>query len=73
MINYNNLYTVGTKLKVINGGFGAHGADGGVGIVTLDEPTNGLLEEDDGFNLQMKNSHEIWRVSFDGEYEIISK
>ena len=65
-----NKYEVGVKLKVINGGYSACSANGRVGIVTLDKSNSGLLSMDKGFNLKMENSGEVFRVSFDGEYEV---
>lgn len=74
----NNIYKVGTKLKIIDAGDGAHGCDNCKGIVTNEKRNSGISVNSDGFNILIteKNNYyselgEIWRVSADGTYEII--
>lgn len=77
------MYPIGTKLKIIDAGNGAHGCDGCLGTVT-DKTGNiclyGMLKEDEGFNVKITKSNngnalpnEIWRVNNDGKYEVIGK
>jgi len=68
-----NKYNVGDTIKILNGGLGAMGADGHVGVVTKKKNGNGLLDYDVGFNVEIGKLNQIWRVSIDGEYKLIKR
>ncbi len=63
-------FNFGDKLRIIDAGDGAKGADGRVGIVTSERSNSGLYERDNGFNIRLENGI-VWRVSESGNYEVI--
>lgn len=63
---------IGTKIKIINAGSGAYGANGKIGIVTNKRSMNGLLPDENGFNVELENGS-IWRVSLNGIYKDLSE
>lgn len=53
------------------------GCNGFIGTITNESSSNGLHKWEKGFNVKLdvgrwdKNKEEIWRVRYDGEYEIL--
>lgn len=44
---------------------GCYGAAGKTGFITKEKNTNGLLYNDNGINVKIENSHQIWKVNED--------
>ena len=65
-------FTIGTKIKIINAGNGAYGANGEIGKVTIKESNAGLLKAENGFNVEI-SPNKIWRVSHHGTYEMLEE
>ena len=65
-------FTVGDKIKIINAGSGAYGANGSIGVVTNEPSEHGLSRLDCGFNVKILDTDEVWKVSVNGEYEVLS-
>ena len=72
-------YPIGTKLKVINAGDGALGCNGCTGIVTSKECTNGIFEDDSGYNIEITDAKvvdsyieagQVWRIRNYADVEI---
>lgn len=60
---------VGTRIKIIDAGMDAHGADGLTGRVTTKEHTAGLLSSDEGYNVD--TGYCVWRISKNAEIKIL--
>lgn len=66
----NEIPRVGTRIEIIDTKIGCTGAIGKVGIITNEEPTNGLLKTDPGYNVKTLDG-EIWRINPDAKIEIL--
>ncbi len=65
-------FEVGTKIRIIDAGNGAKGADGRIGIVTNKPSSCGLLSiRPEAFNVELENGI-VWRVSNFGTFEELS-
>lgn len=65
-------FKVGDKIKIVKATAGCYGAEGEIGTVTNERPTDGLLKRDNGFNVDCGNGH-IWRIGFESECELLDK
>lgn len=67
---------VGTRIKIINGGCGAYGANGKTGVVMKAnyEPAywGGLTEKDLGYYVKTDQGH-IWKIALNAEIEILKE
>ena len=64
-------YEVGDKIKIIRTTKGCYGAEGKIGTVTNEPSTNGLCDNEDGFNVDC-GGH-IWKIGFESECELLDK
>lgn len=62
---------IGTKIRIIDGGTGALGANNKIGIVTKKEHSNGLFACETGYNVDC-DGH-IWRIKPNAKIEIIDE
>lgn len=65
-------FKVGDKIKIVRTTLGCYGAEGEIGTVTNDRPTNGLKSYKAGFNVDCGNGH-IWRIGFESECELLDE
>lgn len=56
---------IGTRIKVVNGGSGAHGCNGMIGVVTLEKNESGILDTFNGINIELEGSRRVWRIRHD--------
>lgn len=66
------MFKAGTKIKIIDAGNGAYGANGKTGVVTNKVGSRGLFKTETGFNVEVGDGS-VWRVSSNGEYEVLEK
>lgn len=66
-------FKVGDRVKIINAGDGAYGANKKIGAVTKQHFTNGIGDRIgvETFNVILEDSGEVWSVSCNGEYELL--
>lgn len=64
-------YEVGDKIKIIRTTKGCYGAEGKIGTVTNEPSTNGLCDNEDGFNVDC-GGH-IWKIGFESECELLDE
>lgn len=65
-------YEVGDKIKIIRTTEGCYGAEGKIGTVTNEPSTNGLCDNEDGFNVDCGCGH-IWKIGFESECELLDE
>lgn len=65
-------YEVGDKIKIIRTTEGCYGAEGKIGTVTNELSTNGLCDNEDGFNVDCGCGH-IWKIGFESECELLDE
>lgn len=58
---------IGTRIKIIDAGNGAYGVNGNIGVVTNKRNTDGLLETDPGYNVDI--GCKVWRINPDADVE----
>lgn len=61
---------IGTRILIKKTGFGCHGAEGKIGVVTDGKNNHGLYETDPGYNVAVSNG-EIWRINNSAEVKIL--
>lgn len=63
--------SIGDVIYISNPGHGAMGCENRFGRITTSKSDKGLLDKDEGFNVQILNSSDIWRVNPNGYYKKI--
>lgn len=58
---------IGTRIKIIDAGNGAYGVNGNIGVVTNKRNTDGLLETNPGYNVDI--GCRVWRINLDADVE----
>ena len=62
---------IGTRILIKKTARGCAGAERCKGVVTEKQCTDGLLDADPGYNVELDNG-EIWRINVDAEVEILN-
>lgn len=65
-------YKVGDRIKIIKATGGCYGANEKIGTVTNKPSTDGLFNDQDGFNVDCGKGH-IWRIGFASECELLDE
>lgn len=65
-------YKVGDRIKIIKATGGCYGANEKIGTVTNKPSTDGLCNDQDGFNVDCGKGH-IWRIGFASECELLDE
>lgn len=65
-------YKVGERIKIIKATGGCYGANEKIGTVTNKPSTDGLCNDQDGFNVDCGKGH-IWRIGFASECELLDE
>ena len=65
-------YKVGDRIKIIKATSGCYGANEKIGTVTNKPSTDGLCNDQDGFNVDCGKGH-IWRIGFASECELLDE
>lgn len=65
-------YKVGDKIKIVRATAGCYGAEGKIGTVTNEPPTDGLTYNRDGFNIDCGYGS-VWRIGFESECELLDE
>lgn len=65
-------YKVGERIKIIDATSGCYGANEKIGTVTNKPSTDGLCDDQDGFNVDCGKGH-IWRIGFASECELLDE
>lgn len=65
-------YKVGERIKIIKATAGCYGANEKIGTVTNKPSTDGLCNDQDGFNVDCGKGH-IWRIGFASECELLDE
>lgn len=68
----NGIPMVGTRIKILDAGDGAWGANGAIGRVTTERHTDGLLSSNPGYNVKIEQPANVWRISEDAKIKILS-
>lgn len=66
-----NKLKIGMKVLINYAGMGANGCNGKKGIVTREQPTNGLSLDYQGYNIRLE-SGAIWRIDRNADVEILT-
>ena len=65
-------YKVGERIKIIKATGGCYGANEKIGTATNKPSTDGLCNDQDGFNVDCGKGH-IWRIGFASECELLDE
>lgn len=65
-------YKVGDRIKIIKATSGCYGANEKIGTVTNKPSTDGLCNDQDGFNVDCGKGY-IWRIGFASECELLDE